>query len=339
MIKSVKRAFSVIPKYAAAVVITMSMASTNLIAAEDGEISSIIKAITAAKKNGYGKAISSTCNTFVLYNLARTTYKVRSKVQDGDWSKDTELKNGKELSFPITTTEEISINGGESSDDIKINDSKGYIEYKSSETETQYNITVKNNWENLITWGGKDWILTTVTDNVKKRGTTLIPAVDRNECNVALIEKNDFGRALSSDFKSLLLVNASDFNLPLRIKTAGKWQNENTLQKEQNREFDINNVEIISLNGDDIGDDIVIYNKNGYVGLQSESVFYAIGPRGGVYPSSIVKENVTHFWWNPKMREWYGTQSGRKINNKKKQLIEATFDKSKDVVIFTVRSK
>jgi len=283
---------------------------------------------------GYGKTISTEITTLTIVCESGRTYKVRHKDKGKDWSGDKELKSGGRMSFPIATTEEISLNGDGSSDDVKINDTKGYIEYKSTEKEGALGLSSKNIWANLITWNerSKSWLLNPVFDSIDKHDALIVPSVTGAECILTLLKGHSYGRKISSDFTNLRITNNTSFDFPIKTKKDGDWHDQNALKANASSDFSIRDIQMISLNGGGESDDIKINDEEGYIEytpakVKKDFVVYSVGS----------KVWITQVWWNPTVQNWFGAPSQSDINGHDDLILQPTgFDTKNRTITFAI---
>ncbi len=287
-----------------------------------------------ANAKGYGKTISTEITTLTIVCESGYTYKVRHKDKGKDWSSDKELKSGGRMSFPIATTEQISLNGDGSSDDVKINDTKGYIEYKSGEKEDSFDQSKCNIWANLVTWNGdkKAWLLNPVFDSIDKHDALIVPAVTGAECTLTLLRDHSYGRKISNDFTTLRITNNTSYDFPIKTKKDGDWHDQNALKAKASSDFSIRDIEMISLNGGGESDDIKINDDKGYIEytpakIKKDMVVYSVGS----------KVWITQVWWNPTLQNWFGSASQSDINGYDNLILQPTaFDTKNKIITLTI---
>lgn len=278
----------------------------------------------AANFKGYGKTISSEVTTLTILCESGHTYKVRHKDKGKDWSIDTELHSGERLSFPMASTEQISLNGGGDSDDININDDAGYIEYKYG-IQSDF-ISKENLWTNLVTWNphANSWLLNPVFDSIDKHDGLLVPVVSGAECIITLLKDHDFGRPITNDFTILRIINNTSHTFPVKVRKYGEWLERDSLKACASSDFDIWDIDLISLNGDRDSDDIKINYENGYIEFTPAKF-------------EDIKLWITQFWWNPTVQKWYGSASESSINGHDHLILEATaFDTETKTITLTI---
>ena len=297
------------------------------------EADDLKKALEDANAKGYGKTISTEVTTLTIVCESGYTYKVRHKDNDKDWSGDKELKSGQRMSFPIATTKEISLNGDGQSDDIKINDTKGYIEYKSGEKGGGVE-SDKHLWANLVTWNEtrKAWILNPVFDSIDKHDALIVPAVTGSECTLTLLKEHSYGRKISSDFATLNITNKTSYDFPIRTKKGDKWQDHAALKANSSSSFGIGDVEVISLNGDSESDDLKINDDKGYIEFTPGKV---------VKYDNFIGEDaskfwITQVWWNPTFLQWFGSASKSDINGHNDLILQPSLDKGTKTITLTI---
>ena len=296
------------------------------------EADDLKKALEDANAKGYGKTISTEVTTLTIVCESGYTYKVRHKDNDKDWSGDKELKSGQRMSFPIATTKEISLNGDGQSDDIKINDTKGYIEYKSGEKGGGVE-SDKHLWANLVTWNEtrKAWILNPVFDSIDKHDALIVPAVTGSECTLTLLKEHSYGRKISSDFATLNITNKTSYDFPIRTKKGDKWQDHAALKANGSFSFGIGDIEVISLNGDGESDDIKINDAKGYVEYTPAKVH-----KDKVVRTIDTKSWITQVWWNPTLQQWFASASKSDINGHDDLILQPSLDKGTKTITLTI---
>lgn len=296
------------------------------------EAEDLKKRLEDANAKGYGKTISTEITTLTIVCESGYSYKVRHKDKGKDWSGDKELKSGGRMSFPIATTEEISLNGDGSSDDVKINDTKGYIEYKSGEKS---GVTgSKNLWANLITWNGdkKAWLLNPVFDSIDKHDALIVPAVTGAECTLTLLRDHSYGRKISLDFTTLRITNNTSYDFPIKTKKDGDWHDQNALKAKASADFGICDIEMISLNGGGESDDIKINDDKGYIEYMPAKI-----KKDMVVYSVESKVWITQVWWNPTLQNWFGAASQSNINGHDDLILQPTaFDTKTKIITLAI---
>lgn len=267
------------------------------------------------------------------------------KLRDSKTDKENVLNNNATVNYRIPNNEDfqISLNGDGNSDDIVIRDRRGFVEYKADKRSIG-GIYHENQWRELLSWTGNNfwlgsfWRLNTVQDSVAGTKAFLIPWIDGKTIKIMVLKsKNGFGRKISLDFNTLKLENKSRENLSMRVRINNKWQDDGKLQPSSFREYKINEVQEISLNGEGKAEDIKINNDKGYIELLASAQMRMV----------VAEEEriwINHFWWNDKTNKWYGsismTVSGSKwltisaLEGKQANKDTGIIDKD-DVLVFT----
>lgn len=324
-----------------------------------GEADDLKDRIEEANAKGYGVTVSTKIKTLVVLNKTNNGLRVRKEpvsdpLTDKDWSDDIFVMPNKSISFPINSTHRISLNGDGNSDDIKINDSKGYIEYNSDEVKG------KNVWGNLVTWNGEmnNWVLTSLFDSIDGSDTTLVPSVMGENGNqvltLTLLPGYSYGRSLFNDFRTFRLYNDTKHTFHLAYFSIKKYnpKREDTefkryyLEPENSIDFNIydlpyttwislNDMCTIACNGGDQwdADDIEIHNQEGFIEFNPAM-------KSGSFLGITLKRKdvwITQAWWNPTPNRWYGLGSQTSIDGHKNTKLLPSFDTQNKVVIFTLR--
>lgn len=276
-----------------------------------GEGEDLINAKDDANAKGYGRNVSQDFSSIAFVNRLGHDLTLRESKND----REVTLRNNATLSYAIPSGEDyqVSLNGGNESDDVIIRDRRGFVEYKA-DSHSVAGVKHKNIWANLVTWTGGFWQLTTARDTVDGTKSLLVPWTDGREIKLMLREKDTgFGRRISLDFKVLRLENKSGKELPLRVKRGGKWQDDGKLAAGASRDYTIADTEELSLNGDGNQDDLKINDDQGYIELLAARL------------SGLENNNmwITHFWWNSDANNWYGTLSKTSINDHDNMILSA----------------
>ncbi|WP_295455731.1 hypothetical protein [uncultured Thiodictyon sp.] len=278
-----------------------------------GEGEDLLNGKDDANAKGYGRNVSQDFSTIAIVNKLGKLMTLRESKND----RESRLNENSTLSYDIPKGEDyqVSLNGGGESDDVVIRDSRGFVEYKADSRSIE-GLKHKNVWVNLLTWAGTFWQLGVALDSVDGTQAHLIPWADGKAVKLLVLKSdNGFGRTISLDFKVLRLENKSGKELPLRVKSNGKWKDDGKLASGASRDYTITETEQISLNGDGDGDqdDIKINDAKGYIELLAARV-------EGVESGNIW---ITHFWWNSEANKWYGTLSKTGINGNDNMILSA----------------
>ena len=272
------------------------------------ELTALQNAIKEQNERGYGKTISSELTRLTIYNKTglngdSRTLKVRALDKYGKWSKDTQLPPGSALTYSMADTRQISLNGDGGSDDIKINDTKGYVEYVSDQSKG------KNLWANMMTWNGetKRWLMTSLFDKISGDETVLLPHIHTGErqLTITLIDGHNYGTTISNTYKWIRILNSTQsFTFPIRYQDdKGDWKDDGEIGPGQQSSWRrTDTTKIFSLNGKDNNDDLKINNDKGYIEFN-------IGKVTGSLMGITMKEKmvwVTQAWFHPVINQWYG---------------------------------
>ena len=283
--------------------------------AKSAELTALENTIKDQNEKGYGKTISTELTRLTIYNNtglngASRELKVRALNKYGNWSKDTTLKPGSALTYSMADTRQISLNGGDDSDDIKINDTKGYVEYVSDKMKGQ------NLWANMMTWNGETqrWLMTSLFDKISGDETVLLPHIHTGEkqLTITLIDGHNYGTIISNTYKWIRILNSTkSFTFPIRYKEDGDWDDDKVIGPGQQSYWHLTaKTEMFSLNGKGNNDDLKINNDKGYIEFN-------IGKVTGSVLGITMKEKmvwVTQAWYHPAVKIWYGQGSWSNIN-------------------------
>lgn len=289
-------------------------ASSHVMAATiNEEFDKLKKYVEYQNDHGYGKTVSSALKTLTILNKTGTngipnTYNIRRLGAKGDWSGDTSLPPGFSFTYNMADTAQISLNGDGSSDDIKINDVKGYVEYKSGQ-ENGANI-----WANMVTWNSDKqmWLINSLFDTVGGAETVLLPSINGSDLMITLVDGHNYGTILSNTFTWTGLKNSTRRTFPLRYQTpAGEWIDADKLAPGQSKWFRTSGTREISLNGGGAGDDLKINDDLGYIEFNLGT---ATGSLFGIGIKSK-KIWVTQAWFHPTLNRWYGAGSWSSIDS------------------------
>jgi hypothetical protein len=137
--------------------------------------------------HNYGRDLSQDFNTLQIVNKTEYDFPYRTKWYDGTWADKGQIENIKpneSLGFGFSLTKEISLNGMGNSDDIKINQEKGYVEFLADKaTGKILGIPAKhrNLWITQFWWDAKvnKWIgAPSITDINGHDSILLAPSYD-----------------------------------------------------------------------------------------------------------------------------------------------------------------
>lgn len=284
--------------------------------AVSAEFSALSNALKDQNGRGYGKTISTEITKLTIlnktgWNGGSRTFKIRTLNKQGAWSNDTQLPPGSSLTYSMAETRQVSLNGDGSSDDVKIYDTKGYIEYISGQQDA------KTLWANMMTWNGdnKQWLLTSLFNIVDGDQTALLPSInkDRKELTITLLDGYNYGATLSNTYKWIRILNStSSYSFPIRYQKDGDWNDDKVIGPGQQSSWHLTaKTERFSLNGKGNNDDLMINDGLGYIEF---NLGKAIGHLAGV----TMKSNmfwVTQAWYHPVIKQWFGLGSWSKINN------------------------
>ena len=275
-------------------------------------------AIKVQNDLGYGKTISSELRKLTILNKTgfngdSRTFKVRTLDKYGKWSNDTQLPPGSSVTYSMRDTRQVSLNGDGSRDDLKINDTKGYIEYQSAVNAD------KNLWANMVTWNGESqrWLVTSLLDIVDGKTTALLPSINKEapQIIITLIDGHNYGTTISNTYKRLRVLNStSSYSFPIRYKNEeGDWYDDKVIGPGQQSSWhQINKTQELSLNGKDNGDNLKINDGLGYIQF---NLGKATGHLAGM--TSKDKSNyiwVTQVWYHPVITQWFGLGSWSNVN-------------------------
>lgn len=275
-------------------------------------------AIKSQNERGYGKTISTEIKRLTILNKTglngdSRTFKVRALDKRGGWSNDTQLPPGSSVTYSMADTRQVSLNGDGGSDDLKINDTKGYIEYQSAVNAD------KNLWANMVTWSeeSRRWLVTSLLDRVDGETTALLPSIDKKDKNIiiTLIDGHNYGTTISNTYKRLRILNStSSYSFPIRYKNEeGDWYDDKVIGPGQQSSWhQINKTQELSLNGKDNGDNLKINDGLGYIQF---NLGKATGHLAGM--TSKDKSNyiwVTQVWYHPVITQWFGLGSWSNVN-------------------------
>ncbi len=150
-----------------------------------------LKLMVLKKGNGFGRPISSDYNVLRLDNKSEKELPLRVK-RDGQWQDDGKLASGASRDYTITAVDEISLNGDDDQDDIKINDDKGYIELLAARLE---GIENNNLWITHFWWNSeaKKWYGTLSKTGINGNDNMILSALDGANANkiTGVIGKGD----------------------------------------------------------------------------------------------------------------------------------------------------
>lgn len=304
------------------------------------EFAALKEYVEMQNEQGYGKTISSTLKTLTILNRTGTngtsyTYKIRRLGTNGDWSWDTSLSPGYSFTYNMADTAQISLNGDGSSDDIKVNDAKGYIEYKSAQ------LSGKNIWANMVTWNGDNqiWLLNSLFDTVGGDDTVLLPSINGTDLMITMVDGHNYGTTISKTFTYTYLKNSTQHGFPLRYQTtAGEWIDAGKLAPGTSTWFRTISTRAISLNGGSDGDDLKINDDLGYIEFNLGT---ATGSLFGIDISSK-KVWVTQAWFHPAINRWFGAGSWSSIDDGggfPNTTLTPRFDFANKSIIFELQEK
>lgn len=308
----------------------------------DREVYTLREQVEEQNARGYGKPVSSWLKTLTISNNTGTngtlqTYNVRRLTNKGDWSGDSKLPPGASYSFDMADTNQISLNGDDSSDDIKINDGKGYVEYNSGQ-EDGCKI-----WKNIVTWNNQTgtWLINSLFDTIDGHDTVLLPSIKGRDLKITLIDGHNYGTTLSKTFTHTCLYNNTIHQFPLRTKsTSGEWENAGLLWPKEFTCFVTNAVAEISLNGDGDADDLKINDNLGYIEFNLGKAHVATGLFGTHWRQARLW--LTQVWFHPILKQWFGAKSWSSINSDGFGLnttLTPNFDFEKERIIFELKEK
>ena len=292
---------------------TLAATSDQALAGLNTEFQALSDYVKEQNERGYGKTVSTAFKTLTILNKTGTngsprTYQVRRLINKGEWSPDTDLAPGYSFTYPMNETAQVSLNGDGSSDDIKVNDTKGYIEYKSGIQSD------KKIWANMVTWNGdkQTWLLNSLFDTVGGSETVLLPSFNGTDLMITLIDGHNYGTTVSNTFTYIYLKNSTTHTFPLRYKTtSGEWIDAGKLAPGGTDWFRTIATQEISLNGDGAGDDLKINDDLGYIEF---NLGKATGSLMGIHIKSK-KVWVTQAWFHPTLNRWYGAGSWSSIDD------------------------
>ncbi len=290
-------------------------------------------AMDEANKNGYGKTISTELKTLTIINNTKHSLPTLTSYYDRSGRDYLDVKPGGKMSVPLSSNlRVITLNGNGKADDIGVNDAKGYIDYLS-EAHKKGAVT-----SNILMWNktNSTWLVNPAFDNVNGHDALLVPLVKGSEFIIDIREGHNYGRDITSDFRTLTIVNKTEYDFPLRVKwDNGKWEDEDsivTLKPNKDLSFTFSQTQEISLNGMGSSDDLKINQKEGYIELLADK---ATGKILGI-PAKHRNVWITQFWWDTKVNKWIGAASITDINGHDSIRLAPSYDLKEQTITFTL---
>ena len=290
-------------------------------------------AMEEANKNGYGKTISTDLNKLTIINNTKHTLPTLTSYYDRSTRDYLDVKPGGKMSVPLSSNlRVITLNGNGKADDIGVNDAKGYIDY-ISEAHNKGVVT-----SNILMWNktNSTWLVNPAFDSVNGHDALLVPLVKGSEFIIDIREGHNYGRDIWSDFRTLTIVNKTEYDFPLRVKwDDGKWQDEDSIpviKPNQEERWSLSQIQEISLNGMGKSDDLKINLEKGYIELLADQA------TGGILGIIAKHKNVwiTQFWWNAVINQWVGAASITDINGHDSIRLVPSYDLKDQTITFTL---